>query len=63
VKNEAESTEAPSRGGAIRSSDEGSVMELERRDCVIRLLKLVNCESRRSRFSMARLWEVSPIAG
>lgn len=48
VKNEAESTEASSRDGAIRSSNEGSVMELERRDCIIRSLELVNCASRRS---------------
>ena len=48
-ENEADSTEAPSRVGAIRSSDEGSVMELEQRDCVIRSLELVNCENRRSR--------------
>ena len=48
VKNKAESTEASSRGGAIRSSEEGSVMELERRDCVIRSLDMVNCASRRS---------------
>ena len=32
------STDAEYRGGAIRSSDEGSVMELERRDCVVLLL-------------------------
>jgi len=32
---EAESTDAPGRGGLPRSSDEGSVMELERRGWVI----------------------------
>src|SRR5215470_10514636 len=32
---EAESTDAPERGGPPRSSDEGSVMELERRGWVI----------------------------
>lgn len=32
------STDAEHRGGAIRSSDEGSVMGLERRDCVVQLL-------------------------
>ena len=32
---EAESTDAPERGGLPRSSDEGSVMELERRGRVI----------------------------
>jgi hypothetical protein len=32
---EAESTNAPERGGLLRSSDEGSVMELERRGWVI----------------------------
>lgn len=48
VKNEAENTEVPERGGAIRSSEEGSVMEPERRDCIIRSLEMVNCEIRRS---------------
>lgn len=28
------------RGGAIRSSDEAFVMSVERRDCVIQLMKL-----------------------
>ena len=32
---EAESTDAPERGGLPRNSDEGSVMELERRGRVI----------------------------
>jgi hypothetical protein len=32
---EAESTDAPERGGLPRSSDEGSVMELERRGRII----------------------------
>ena len=32
---EAESTDAPERGGLLRSSDEGSVMALERRGWVI----------------------------
>ena len=32
---EGESTEAECRGGAARSSDEGSVMGLERRGCVV----------------------------
>jgi hypothetical protein len=32
---EGESTEAESRGGAARRSDEGSVMELERGSCVV----------------------------
>jgi len=49
VKNEAESTDAPERGGAIRSSEEGLVMRLERRDCVIQSAETVNCASRRSR--------------
>jgi hypothetical protein len=35
-KRKDESTEARHRGGRIRSSDEVSVMEIERRDCVIR---------------------------
>ena len=33
---EGESTEARRRGGAVRSSVEGPVMGLERRDCVVR---------------------------
>ena len=32
---EGESTDAVHRDGAARSSDEGSVMELERRGCVV----------------------------
>lgn len=31
------STEAEERGGTIRSSEEDSVMELERRNCIVRL--------------------------
>ena len=34
---EDESTDAGHRGGATRSSDEGSVKELERRGCVVQL--------------------------
>ena len=37
-----ESTEAGHRGGATRSSGEGSVMELERRGCIVRLYRLIN---------------------
>ncbi|NEX13990.1 MAG: hypothetical protein C1941_04760 [Prosthecochloris sp.] len=48
VKSEAESTEASSRGGAIRSSDEGLVMRVERRDCGIRSNRRANCASRKS---------------
>ena len=36
------STDAGHRGGAARSSDEGSVMELERRGCVVQLWPRVN---------------------
>ena len=39
---EDESTDAGHRGGAARSSDEGSVMELERRGCVVPLCPGVN---------------------
>jgi hypothetical protein len=39
---EGESTEAGHRGGAARSSDEGSVMEVERRGCVVQLWPGVN---------------------
>jgi hypothetical protein len=34
---ENESTNARHRGGAVRISDEGFVMELERRDCIVQL--------------------------
>jgi len=34
---EGESTNAENRGGATRSSDEGSVMGLERRGCIVQL--------------------------
>ena len=39
---EDESTEAELRGGAARSSDEGSVMGLERGGCVVQPRPLVN---------------------
>jgi hypothetical protein len=39
---EGESTEAGRRGGAARSSVEGSVMGLERRGCVVRPWPLAN---------------------
>jgi hypothetical protein len=39
-----ESTNAEHRGGADRSSDEGSVMELEQRICVTRSVKLKQLE-------------------
>ena len=39
---EGESTEAGSRGGAARSSEEGPVMGLERRGCVVRAWLLAN---------------------
>jgi hypothetical protein len=37
-----ESIDALCRGGTIRSSDETSVMEVERRDCVIQFKPAVN---------------------
>ena len=37
-----ESTDAKHRGGATRSSDEVSVMEVERRGCIDRLYELGN---------------------
>jgi hypothetical protein len=37
-----ESTEAERRGGATRIRAEGSVMELDRRGCVVQLLPGVN---------------------
>jgi hypothetical protein len=48
VRSEAENTEAPSRDGAIRSSDENLVMRFERRDRVIQSNGKVNCGSRRN---------------
>ncbi len=39
---EDESTEAGHRGGATRSRDESSVIELDRRGCVVQLLNEVN---------------------
>jgi hypothetical protein len=39
---EGESTEAERRGGPARSSDEGSVMELERGGCVVQPRPLAN---------------------
>ena len=39
---EGESTDAGHRGGAVRSREEGSVMELDRRDCVVQLYCGVN---------------------
>src|SRR5215467_9409004 len=39
---EGESTEAEGRDGAARSSDEGPVMGLERRGCVVQLRPLAN---------------------
>ena len=37
-----ESTDAKRRDGAARSREEGSVMELDRRDCVVQLYRGVN---------------------
>ena len=37
-----ESTDAGHGGGAARSREEGSVMELDRRDCVVQLYFQVN---------------------
>src|ERR1700730_18678772 len=39
---EGESTEAGHRGGATRSREESSVIELDRRGCVVQLLSAVN---------------------
>ena len=49
-----ESTDAEHRGGAIRSSDEGSVMELERRD------RIVQPKSRANRSREERVNEAKP---
>ena len=42
VKSEADNSEAPSRGGAARSSDETAVMAVERRGCIILALGRIN---------------------
>jgi hypothetical protein len=47
-KREAESTEAPPRGGATRSSDEVTVIVMERRGRVIQSGSWVNCRCRRN---------------
>ena len=39
---EGESTDARHRGGAIRSRDEGAVMALDRRSCIVWLYWRVN---------------------
>jgi hypothetical protein len=39
---EGESTDAGHRDGAVCSREEGSVMELDRRDCVVQLYRGVN---------------------
>ncbi|PPD41008.1 MAG: hypothetical protein CTY16_16615 [Methylobacter sp.] len=46
-KGEADSSDAPSRGGAVRSSVEAVVMRVGRRGCVIPVLNNVNCVGRR----------------
>ena len=43
-----ENTDAGSRGGAARSSDEASVMEVERRGCIIQLGLWINLVARRN---------------
>ena len=43
-----ESTDASCRGGVARSSDEGAVMGLERRGCVVQPRPQANCYCRRS---------------
>ena len=47
-KGEADSSDAPSRDGAARSSDEAAVMAVERRGCVIPALRDVNRAGGRS---------------
>jgi len=48
VKSEADSTDAPSRGGVTYKSNEGLVMRLEQRGHVIQSCNQINCLSRRS---------------
>lgn len=45
---EADSSDAPPRDGATRSSDEAAVMVVEQRSCVIPAWDCANCASRRS---------------
>ena len=47
-KGKAESTDAPSRGGAARSSDEVTIIVMERRGRVIQSRLWVNCICRRN---------------
>jgi len=62
---EGESTDAGHRGGAVRSREEGSVMELDRRDCVVQLYRGVNqkmggaawIKQSHFVFPSGRLWE------
>jgi len=51
LKSKADSSDAPSRGGAARSSDETAVMAAERRGRVIPVKNRVNCVGRRSTVS------------
>ena len=48
VKHEADSTDEPSRGGAVRSSVEGAVMAVERRGGIVQPKLLVNCVNRKN---------------
>lgn len=48
LKGEVDNTNAQSRDGATRSSEEAAVMAVERRGCVIGLYTCVNCACRRS---------------
>ena len=48
---EADSTDAPPRGGAARSSDEVAVTARERRGRIIQSFECANCVSRRSPFA------------
>lgn len=48
LKGKADSTDAPSRGGATRSSNEVTIIVMERRGRVIQSCILVNCARRRN---------------
>jgi len=55
-----ESIDVMSRGGTIRSSDEASVMEVERRDCIIQFWTAVNLDkSREEPMDRTKPYEIS----
>lgn len=56
---EGKSTDAEHRDGAARSSDEGSVMELERRGCVVQPRPQANCTFQEEPVVEAKPFDIS----